>query len=108
MGQRLRAERRAPALRGTISRIHAELELCAPPSLTHYFRQRIGSIHWVDHGRENTGCFQDRTRPVGRPGAYWAYYETGQRDYGTTSTAEEIPNTKLQIPSSNLGRLIFD
>jgi len=33
MGQWLRAERRAPALRGTAFHIHAALELCAPPSL---------------------------------------------------------------------------
>src|SRR5437667_9199379 len=42
MGQWLRAERRAPALRGTVSHIHAELELCAPPSLTDY---RLKEIH---------------------------------------------------------------
>ena len=90
------------------SRINNQSSRSGRKSRGLFFRQRIGSIHWLDHGRENIGCFQDRTRPVGRPGAYWAYYGTGQRDYGTTSTAEEIPNTKLQIPSSNLGGLIFD
>src|SRR5438876_4030686 len=37
MHQWLLAERRAPALRGSICQDRAELELCAPPLPTHYF-----------------------------------------------------------------------
>jgi len=36
MGQWLRAERKAPVLRGTVSHIHADLAICALPPLIRY------------------------------------------------------------------------
>src|SRR2546426_10187438 len=70
-----RAERRTPALRGSISYVRAELELCAPPSLTDYREissdSQLGIAGKTDPGKafecvpSAAGRMNDQNRALG-------------------------------------------